>query len=111
MGLSTVQRLREDGRFPQISEYFAAVGYGCQVPIVRTNRAHGIATNVDSGLLVESRASPPLFAHCPAPKFVIISPLMAGLLSKLGFGSPAEVPQIVQGDIPALQGADLAVAY
>ena len=36
---------------------------------------------------------------------------MAGLLSKLGFGSSAEVPQIVQGDIPALQGADLAVAY
>src|SRR5271169_438418 len=36
---------------------------------------------------------------------------MAGLLSKLGFGSPAEVPQIVQGESPALQGADLAVAY
>jgi phosphoserine phosphatase RsbU/P len=37
---------------------------------------------------------------------------MAGLLSRLGFGSPAEeVPQIVQGERPALQGADLAVAY
>jgi sigma-B regulation protein RsbU (phosphoserine phosphatase) len=37
---------------------------------------------------------------------------MAGLLSKLGFGSTADdVPEIVQGDSPALQGADLAVAY
>jgi phosphoserine phosphatase RsbU/P len=37
---------------------------------------------------------------------------MGGLLSKLGFGSgAAEVPQIVQGDMPALQGADMAVAY
>jgi serine phosphatase RsbU (regulator of sigma subunit) len=37
---------------------------------------------------------------------------MSGLLSKLGFGStPAEVPQIVQGDRPALKGADLAVAF
>ncbi|MGD0790359.1 MAG: SpoIIE family protein phosphatase [Terriglobales bacterium] len=37
---------------------------------------------------------------------------MAGLLSKLGFGSSAEkVPQIVQGETPALQGADMAVAY
>jgi len=37
---------------------------------------------------------------------------MAGLLSKLGFGSSAaEVPQIVQGEIPALRGADLAIAY
>jgi len=35
-----------------------------------------------------------------------------GLLSKLGFGSSsAEVPQIVQGDSPALQGADVAVAF
>ncbi len=37
---------------------------------------------------------------------------MAGLLSRLGFGSTVEeVPEIVQGDTPALQGADLAVAY
>jgi sigma-B regulation protein RsbU (phosphoserine phosphatase) len=37
---------------------------------------------------------------------------MAGLLSKLGFGSTVgEAPKIVQGDSPALQGADLAVAY
>ncbi len=37
---------------------------------------------------------------------------MAGLLSKLGFGSTTEeVPEIVQGESPALQGADLAVAY
>ena len=37
---------------------------------------------------------------------------MRALLSKLGFGSTAEeVSQIVQGDSPALQGADLAVAY
>jgi serine phosphatase RsbU (regulator of sigma subunit) len=37
---------------------------------------------------------------------------MAGLLSKLGFGSTVEkAPEIVQGDSPALQGADLAVAY
>ncbi len=37
---------------------------------------------------------------------------MAGLLSKLGFGSSTEeVPEIVQGDSPTLQGADLAVAY
>ena len=36
---------------------------------------------------------------------------MAGLLSKLGFGSSADVPQIIQGDMPPLQGADLAVAY
>ena len=37
---------------------------------------------------------------------------MAGLLSRLGFGTTAEeVPEIVQGDSPALQGADLAVAY
>jgi phosphoserine phosphatase RsbU/P len=50
--------------------------------------------------------------HCPAPNFVLISPLMGGLLSKLGFGStPDEVPEIVQGESPSLQGADLAVAY
>jgi sigma-B regulation protein RsbU (phosphoserine phosphatase) len=37
---------------------------------------------------------------------------MRALLSKLGFGSATEeVPEIVQGEIPALQGADLAVAY
>src|SRR5450759_1704541 len=37
---------------------------------------------------------------------------MAGLLSKLGFGSTVEeVSEIVQGESPALQGADLAVAY
>src|SRR5208282_2077431 len=37
---------------------------------------------------------------------------MAGLLSKLGFGSTSEeTPEIVQGESPALQGADLAVAY
>src|SRR5258708_33563329 len=37
---------------------------------------------------------------------------MAGLLSRLGFGSTVEeVPEIVHGDTPALQGADLAVAY
>src|SRR5450432_2799451 len=37
---------------------------------------------------------------------------MGGLLSKLGFGSTAdETPEIVQGDSPSLQGADLAVAY
>jgi len=35
-----------------------------------------------------------------------------GLLSKFGFGSPAaEVAQIVQGESPALQGADMAVAF
>src|ERR1700724_477973 len=37
---------------------------------------------------------------------------MAGLLSRLGFGSTGgEVPEIVHGDPPSLQGADLAVAY
>ncbi len=37
---------------------------------------------------------------------------MKALLSKLGFGSTVEeVPEIVYGEIPALQGADLAVAY
>ena len=37
---------------------------------------------------------------------------MSGLLSKLGFGStPEEVPEIVHGDSPELQGADMAVAY
>src|SRR3981081_973521 len=37
---------------------------------------------------------------------------MAGLLSRLGFGSTVEdVPEILQGDSPALQGADLAFAY
>jgi sigma-B regulation protein RsbU (phosphoserine phosphatase) len=37
---------------------------------------------------------------------------MRALLSKLGFGSTTEeVPEIVQGESPALQGADLAVAY
>jgi serine phosphatase RsbU (regulator of sigma subunit) len=37
---------------------------------------------------------------------------MGGLLSKLGFGSkPDETPEIVEGESPALQGADLAVAY
>jgi sigma-B regulation protein RsbU (phosphoserine phosphatase) len=50
--------------------------------------------------------------HCPALRFVLTSPLMAGLLSRLGFGSSAEeVPEIVQGESPALQGAELAVAY
>jgi serine phosphatase RsbU (regulator of sigma subunit) len=52
-----------------------------------------------------------LFAHCPDLRFVIISPLMSGLLSKLGFGSPAAPPEILLGDIPSLQGANLAVAY
>jgi serine phosphatase RsbU (regulator of sigma subunit) len=37
---------------------------------------------------------------------------MAGILSKLKFGSkPDEADEIVQGETPALQGADLAVAY
>src|ERR1700694_3276442 len=37
---------------------------------------------------------------------------MAGLPSRLGFGTTAEeIPEILQGDSPALQGADLAVAY
>jgi phosphoserine phosphatase RsbU/P len=37
---------------------------------------------------------------------------MGGLLSRLGFGSTAdEIPEIVEGESPALQGADLAVAY
>ncbi len=37
---------------------------------------------------------------------------MAGLLSRLGFGSTTEgVPEIVHGDSPALHGAELAVAY
>jgi len=37
---------------------------------------------------------------------------MAGLLAKFGFGTTAEeVGQIVQGSSPALQGADLAVAF
>jgi serine phosphatase RsbU (regulator of sigma subunit) len=37
---------------------------------------------------------------------------MAGLLSKLGFGSTGDqAPEIVEGESPALQGADLAVAY
>src|ERR1700680_4628620 len=37
---------------------------------------------------------------------------MAGLLSRLGFGTTAEeVREIVHGDTPSLQGADLAVAY
>ncbi len=37
---------------------------------------------------------------------------MRALLSKLGFGQAAEeTPEIVQGETPALQGADMAVAY
>jgi serine phosphatase RsbU (regulator of sigma subunit) len=37
---------------------------------------------------------------------------MVGFLAKLGFGSTVEqAPEIVQGDSPELQGADLAVAY
>jgi serine phosphatase RsbU (regulator of sigma subunit) len=37
---------------------------------------------------------------------------MKALFSKLGFGSAAdEVREIVQGETPALQGADMAVAY
>jgi phosphoserine phosphatase RsbU/P len=37
---------------------------------------------------------------------------MKALLSRLGLGSTVEeVPEIVQGEIPALQGADMAVAY
>jgi serine phosphatase RsbU (regulator of sigma subunit) len=37
---------------------------------------------------------------------------MAGLLSRLGFGSTTEeVPEILHGELPALQGADMAVAY
>ena len=37
---------------------------------------------------------------------------MKALLSKLGFGSSAEeVREIVQGESPALQGADMSVAY
>ncbi len=43
---------------------------------------------------------------------MLISRLMGGLLSKLGFGSKdQEAPEIVQGDSPTLQGADMAVAY
>src|SRR3979411_830697 len=37
---------------------------------------------------------------------------MAGLLSRLGFGTTNDaVPETLQGDSPALRGADLAVAY
>ena len=37
---------------------------------------------------------------------------MSGLLSKLGFGAATEeIPEIVQGEISSLQGADIAVAY
>jgi serine phosphatase RsbU (regulator of sigma subunit) len=36
---------------------------------------------------------------------------MPGLLSRLGFGGPTETPQIVSGETPQLQGADLGVAY
>jgi serine phosphatase RsbU (regulator of sigma subunit) len=37
---------------------------------------------------------------------------MKALLSKLGFGSTVEeTPEIVNGEAPALQGADMAVAY
>jgi serine phosphatase RsbU (regulator of sigma subunit) len=37
---------------------------------------------------------------------------MKALLSKLGFGSrPEEVAEIIQGETPTLQGADMAVAY
>jgi serine phosphatase RsbU (regulator of sigma subunit) len=37
---------------------------------------------------------------------------MVSLLSKLGFGSTGEeAPEIVQGETPALQGADMSVAY
>jgi serine phosphatase RsbU (regulator of sigma subunit) len=42
---------------------------------------------------------------------VLVSPGMPGLLSRLGFGAPAEVPEIVSGETPTLQGADLGVAY
>jgi serine phosphatase RsbU (regulator of sigma subunit) len=50
-------------------------------------------------------------AHCPIQDFVLISPGMS-FLSKLGFGSSVEdVPEIVHGEAPALQGADLSVAY
>ena len=51
-------------------------------------------------------------AHCPAPGFVLISPLMKALFSKLGFGSKTEeVAEIVQAETPELQSANLAVAY
>lgn len=37
---------------------------------------------------------------------------MMGLLSKLGFGTTSiETPEIIQGEAPTLQGADMAVAY
>src|ERR1700687_4856607 len=37
---------------------------------------------------------------------------MAGLLSRFGFGNTTEgVTEVIQEDMPALQGADLAVAY
>ena len=54
-----------------------------------------------------------LSTHCSTCGFVLVSPLMVGLLSKLGFGSSTEeeVPEIVQGEAPVLQGADMAVAY
>jgi serine phosphatase RsbU (regulator of sigma subunit) len=53
-----------------------------------------------------------LSPHCSRSKFVLLSALMVGLLSKLGFGSSTEeTPEILHGEIPALQGADMAVAY
>jgi phosphoserine phosphatase RsbU/P len=43
---------------------------------------------------------------------VIFAAQHMSLLSKLGFGaSSADIPEIVQGESPALQGADLAVAF
>src|SRR5271157_2357923 len=52
----------------------------------------------------------PLIA--PPQTLCYFRPVMAGLFSKLGFGSTTEEPlEIVQGDSPTLQGADLAVAY
>lgn len=60
----------------------------------------------------ESRPPWHLSLIAPGLSFVILSPLMSGLLSKLGFGSTAEeTATIVQGEIPVLHGADLAVAY
>ncbi len=55
---------------------------------------------------------PPFVLIAQPSSFVVTSRPMVGLLSKLGFGPPAEeVAHVVVGESPALQGAELAVAF
>jgi serine phosphatase RsbU (regulator of sigma subunit) len=42
---------------------------------------------------------------------MLVSPGMRGLLARLGFGGPTEIPEIVSAETPKLQGAELGVTY